>query len=111
MRPLGPPKMSRTIFFYTEKRLLYLPKKPIPDPAVGEVESAAFREAFRSLDTVHIGRIYSRRAAVMRSLPQFLWEEVVLLAAPSVVVQTTSWWQFAEEKSGGATSQELLRQN
>ena len=44
-----------------------------PDPVVGEVrESAVFREAFRSLDTVDIGRICSRRATVMRSSPQFL---------------------------------------
>ena len=44
-----------------------------PHPVVGEVrESAAFREAFRSLGTVDIGRICSRRAAVMRSPPQFL---------------------------------------
>ena len=43
-----------------------------PHPVVGEVrESAAFREAFRSLGTVDIGRICSRRAAVMRSPPQF----------------------------------------
>ena len=44
-----------------------------PDSVVDEVrESAVLREAFRSLDTVDIGPIYARRAAVMRSSPQFL---------------------------------------
>ena len=56
-----------------------------PDPVVGEVrESAVFREAFRSWDTVDIGRIYSRRATVMRSPPQFLRRSAIRVAMKEI---------------------------